>query len=49
MNTKMLHCAKKPFQRQFKENWIFQEDNDPKHTAKLNKELIQKKGIGHLN
>ena len=40
MNTKMLpkFCS-----RQFKGNWIFQENIDPKLTAKLDKESIKKK------
>jgi len=49
LNNEMLPSAKKLFRRNFKKTWIFQEDNDPKHTAKLNKEWIEKKGIRRLN
>lgn len=49
LNTQMLPSAKSLFRRRYAKTWIFQEDNDPKHTAKVNKEWIKKKGIRRLD
>lgn len=45
LENKMLPSAKKFYGRR---RWTFQQDNDPKHTANLTKEWLQKKKINVL-
>ena len=45
----MLPSAKALFRGNLWEKWVFQEDNDPKHIAILNREWIQKNKIRRMD
>jgi len=45
LETAMLPAAKEMFGRRA---WLFQQDSDPKHTAKLVKKLLEKKKITYM-
>ena len=45
LETTMLPAAKKMFGNR---NWLFQQDSDPKHTAKLIRKFFQKQKVKYM-
>ncbi len=48
LEKQMIPSAKKLFPEKKFSKFIFQEDNDPKHTAKINKEYLKRMQINRL-
>lgn len=49
LSKKLLPAAKQIFKQNEVEDWIFQQDNDPKHTSKLIKRYLANKKINVLD